>query len=164
MRQDKDSNINLVSNYCIADSLYIPLLMASICKVDEPETIKDKIEQVNLFVDSFINIRTLSARSVTQSTIRDTIYDLVKEIRNLSTEELVEVLKTKYKPLDEFYDNMVLGNYSPAYMHYFWQGSSSIINPNSLLKVYCVAESMTRMYYIRSFKILTMTIMRQEIT
>lgn len=55
MRQDKDSNINLVSNYCIADSLYIPLLMASICKVDEPETIKDKIEQVNLFVDSFIN-------------------------------------------------------------------------------------------------------------
>lgn len=119
MRQDKDSNINLVSNYCIADSLYIPLLMASICKVDEPETIKDKIEQVNLFVDSFINIRTLSARSVTQSTIRDTIYDLVKEIRNLSTEELVEVLKTKYKPLDEFYDNMVLGNYSPAYMHYF---------------------------------------------
>lgn len=119
MRQDKDSNINLVSNYCIADSLYIPLLMASICKVDETETIKGKIEQVNLFVDSFINIRTLSARSVTQSTIRDTIYDLVKEIRNLSTEELVEVLKTKYKPLDEFYDNMVLGNYSPAYMHYF---------------------------------------------
>lgn len=119
MRKDKDSNLNLVSNYCIADSLYIPLLMAPICKVDETETIKDKIEQINLFVDSFINIRTLSGRSVTQSTIRDTIYDLVKEIRNLSKDELEEVLKSKYKPLDEFYDKMVLGNYSPAYMHYF---------------------------------------------
>lgn len=119
MRQDKDSNLNLVSNYCIADSLYIPLLMAPICKVDENETIKEKIEQINLFVDSFINIRTLSGRSVTQSTIRDTIYDLVKEIRNLSIEELEEVLKSKYKPLDKLYDKMVLGNYSPAYMHYF---------------------------------------------
>lgn len=119
MRQDKDSNLNLVSNYCIADSLYIPLLMAPICKVDDAETIKEKIEQINLFVDSFINIRTLSSRSVTQSTIRDTIYDLVKEIRNLSADELREVLKSKYKPLDDLYDKMVLGNYSPAYMHYF---------------------------------------------
>lgn len=119
MRKDKDSNLNLVSNYCIADSLYIPLLMAPICKVDETEKIKEKIEQINLFVDSFINIRTLSGRSVTQSTIRDTIYDLVKEIRNLSIDELEEVLKSKYKPLDELYDKMVLGNYSPAYMHYF---------------------------------------------
>lgn len=119
MRQDKDSSLNLVSNYCIADSLYIPLLMAPICKVDETEKIKEKIEQINLFVDSFINIRTLSGRSVTQSTIRDTIYDLVKEIRNLSIDELEEVLKSKYKPLDELYDKMVLGNYSPAYMHYF---------------------------------------------
>lgn len=119
MRKDKDSNLNLVSNYCIADSLYIPLLMAPICKVDETEKIKEKIEQINMFVDSFINIRTLSGRSVTQSTIRDTIYDLVKEIRNLSIDELEEVLKSKYKPLDELYDKMVLGNYSPAYMHYF---------------------------------------------
>lgn len=118
MRQDKDSSLNLVSNYCIADSLYIPLLMAPICKVDETETIKEKIEQINLFVDSFINIRTLSGRSVTQSTIRDSIYDLVKEIRNLSIDELEEILKSKYKPLDELYDKMVLGNYSPAYMHY----------------------------------------------
>lgn len=118
MRQDKDSSLNLVSNYCIADSLYIPLLMAPICKVDETETIKEKIEQINLFVDSFINIRTLSGRSVTQSTIRDSIYNLVKEIRNLSIDELEEILKSKYKPLDELYDKMVLGNYSPAYMHY----------------------------------------------
>lgn len=119
LRRDSESGLNLVSNYCIADSLYFPLLMAPVCKVDYMKTIKYKLEQVNLYVDSFINIRTLAGRSVTQSTIRDTLYDLIREIRNLTAEGLVEALKLKYKPLDELYADLDLGNYTPSYMHYF---------------------------------------------
>lgn len=119
LRRDSESGLNLVANYCIADSLYFPLLMAPVCKVDYMKTIKYKLEQVNLYVDSFINIRTLAGRSVTQSTIRDTLYDLIREIRNLTAEGLVEALKLKYKPLDELYADLDLGNYSPSYMHYF---------------------------------------------
>lgn len=120
LRSDSGSGLNLVANYCIADSLYFPLLMAPVCKVDYMKSIKYKLDQVNLYVDSFINIRTLAGRSVTQSTIRDTLYDLIKEIRNLSAEELVETLKLKYKPLDELYAELDLGYYSPSYMHYFF--------------------------------------------
>ena len=119
LRLAPDSTLSLVANYCIADSLYMPLLISPICKVDSQSTINDKLEQTNMYVDSFINIRTLAGRSVTQSAIRDMIYDLVKEIRNASYDELTEILKEKYLPLDEIYKTIDLGNYPPSYMHYF---------------------------------------------
>lgn len=91
--------------YPIADSLYYPLLLSSISKMDNIETIKEKLNIVNHFIDVYTNIRVLSNKSITQSTIRYTIYDLIREIRNKSIEELKEILSNRYNELKEKGDN-----------------------------------------------------------
>lgn len=91
----RDPMFNIVSNYCIADSLYMPLMMASVQKSDNQVTIDHKLEAVNRFVDRFINIRTLTRKSVTQTSIRDYIFEIVKEIRNKDEDQVFSILEMK---------------------------------------------------------------------
>lgn len=64
-QQDKLPMLYVVSNYCIADSLYMPLMMAPINKLDDVNIIDLKLEKINTFVDKYINLRTLQSKSVT---------------------------------------------------------------------------------------------------
>ena len=108
---------NIVSNYCIAESLYMPLMMASVQKSDDPTTIDRKLEAVNRFVDRFINIRTLTRKSVTQTSIRDYIFDIVKEIRNKDEDQVFSILENKISA-DEIVPYSFMGSFSSAYIHY----------------------------------------------
>lgn len=108
---------NIVSNYCIADSLYMPLMMASVQKSDDPTTIDRKLEAVNRFVDRFINIRTLTRKSVTQTSIRDYIFDIVKEIRNKDEDQVFSILERKIDS-SEIVPYSFMGSFSSAYIHY----------------------------------------------
>lgn len=108
----------VVSNYCIADSLYIPLMMAPISKLDDTEAINQKLDKINTFVDKYINLRTLQSKSVTQSTIRDAFYDLIKDLRYSSIDDMDSILSNR---LDKSIDKELLSSkkFSPSYMHYF---------------------------------------------
>ena len=74
--------------YTIADSLTYPLYMSAILKTDDKEEINRKITIVAQYIDRLANIRTLSHRSITQSSIRNLIYENVKGIRSLNSSDL----------------------------------------------------------------------------
>lgn len=111
------ASFNIVSNYCIADSLYMPLMMASIQKSDNSTIIDQKLEIVNRFVDRYINIRTLTRKSVTQTSIRDYIFDIVKEIRNKDADIVDDILENNIV-FDDVQPYSFLGVFSSAYAHY----------------------------------------------
>lgn len=74
--------------YTIADSLTYPLYMSAVLKTDSEEEINNKIGIVAQYIDRLANIRTLSHKSITQSSIRNLIYENVKGIRSLNATAL----------------------------------------------------------------------------
>lgn len=86
---DTEFELLYVNNfYTIADSLTYPLYMSAILKTDGETEINSKIGLVAQYIDRLANIRTLSHKSITQSSIRNLIYENVKGIRSLNTADL----------------------------------------------------------------------------
>ena len=116
------STLYLNSFYTIADSLLYPLLMAPISKIDREEVIGEKITIVSSFVDRLANIRTLQNRAITQTSLRNTIYELVKKTRNVNSIQLRDILQEELNKVVEkneiyrFLKEMNNGNY----YHYFY--------------------------------------------
>ena len=81
-------NLYITNFYPLADSLFYPLMLSPISKLDDEFTIEKKISLVAKFIDCYITWRTMQKKSITQSTIRHPMYELTKEIRNLEVEEL----------------------------------------------------------------------------
>ncbi|MGA3015083.1 MAG: DUF262 domain-containing protein [Bacteroidales bacterium] len=114
---------NYISSfYTIAESLSFPLYFATISKIDEEQIIEDKIKLVCEFIDVFVNIRMILGRPVTQSSIRNSFYDLIKGIRNTNINQLKEKLsqelaKSETKPASPFTILHRMDNW--GYYHYF---------------------------------------------
>jgi uncharacterized protein with ParB-like and HNH nuclease domain len=70
------------SFYPIADSLSYPLQISSITKVDDEIIIDEKIKITSKFIDIYTLTRVIIGKSITQSSIRYSIYELVKSVRN----------------------------------------------------------------------------------
>lgn len=121
--ETEDFKILYLNNfYTIADSLMYPLLMAPVSKIDERKVINEKLVLVANYIDKMANIRTLQNRAITQSSIRNTIYELVKKTRGVEIPLLREILQdelNKTYEKDSTYRNlkeMSNGNY----YHYFY--------------------------------------------
>ncbi|MEP3836409.1 MAG: DUF262 domain-containing protein [Algibacter sp.] len=89
-----------VNRYSIANSLFDPLLLAPIKKEDSCEVINQKLNMVARFVETFVVSRSINFKKFSQSSIRYTMYTLVKEIRDKSISELGEILKSKIDAFD----------------------------------------------------------------
>ena len=116
--------------FSLADSLYWPLMMSPLSVLDSESTIQDKFLVVNKFVDCFINRRQLSFKSINQSSVRNYIYELVKKIRELNVEELINTLNSEKEKLAAA--DCVLSSaqgYSQQYLHYFYARNLLDINP-----------------------------------
>jgi hypothetical protein len=94
-------NLYLSSHWNIATSLELPLMMASISKLDDEITINEKLLMVSRFIDIYTVYRTFDGSPITQSAIRYFIYMLVKEIRNKSVSELSEILRRELSKMGE---------------------------------------------------------------
>lgn len=112
----------LTNIYSIADSLSYPLYLSPITKIDNENIINTKISIVAKFIDRYANIRTLQNRTITQSSIRIGIYDLVKQIRNHDESALKCILDAEIQKL---LDASIHGIYTPmqtmnnnGYFHY----------------------------------------------
>lgn len=88
------------SFYPIADSLSYPLLISPISKIDDSKVIDDKIKLTAKFIDIFTLTRVIIGKAITQSTIRYSMYELVKSVRNLETKPLKERLTNELEKLD----------------------------------------------------------------
>ena len=120
---DKEFELLYVNNfYTIADSLTYPLYMSAILKTDDEMEINTKITIVAQYIDRLANIRTLSHKSITQSSIRNLIYENVKGIRSLNTTDLKQYFDKEIEraqggaPIVERLQQM--NNW--GYFHYFF--------------------------------------------
>lgn len=112
----------VMSHYPMADSLYLPFLMSPISKIDSESSIDEKLEITNRFIDSYVNVRTLTHKTITQSSIRDSLYEMIKEVRECDISTLRDVIGNRRYRLTELIEssNHVLTPYSGSYMHYFY--------------------------------------------
>lgn len=81
--------------YPIADSLSYPLLISPISKIDDSSVISEKIRITAKFIDVFTLFRVIIGKAITQSTIRYSMYELVKSVRNLGIGDLKETLNSE---------------------------------------------------------------------
>ena len=104
--------------FTIADSLYYPLMLSPVSKLDDSVTIHDKIRIIGRFVEQYSNFRLLQNKSISQPVIRNNIYDLVKDIRNLDLQSLREVLTAELKKQGKPSDLCHLRIYGSLYLKY----------------------------------------------
>jgi uncharacterized protein with ParB-like and HNH nuclease domain len=94
-------HIYYIGYYPIAYSLSYPLLMAPINMDDDENIICKKLNMVARFIETFIVYRSVNYRTIGQSSLRYTIYSLVKEIRDKSLHDLVKILKNRINDFEE---------------------------------------------------------------
>lgn len=97
----------LSSYWSIANSLAYPLMMAPISKLDDEDTVIEKLNIVSKFLDVFTVSRVVNNRSITQTALRYTIYSLVKDIRGRGVDELRNILKGKLAGPTDSIENLV---------------------------------------------------------
>lgn len=90
----------------LASSLYLPLLMAPIKPNDDKKTINKKLALVSYYLELFVVFRSVNRRNYPHSSIRYTMYNLVKEIRDMDVEPLSNLLKQKASEIEEGLEGM----------------------------------------------------------
>ena len=87
--------------WCIAPSLSYPLYLAPLTTKDTEEEYLQKIEIVAKYIDGFVVRRSVNFRLFSQSSIRYTMCNLVKSIRNKSGDELRQILADNMSVIDD---------------------------------------------------------------
>ena len=121
----------ITAQYPLADSLQLPLFLSPIRKADTPEEIWKKLNLINAYIDVYVNRRIIWNRSVTQSTVRNFIYNLLKEIRDMSVGDLERHLSISLHNMFE----PLLKEQAPMhcnliYAHYFMGRIVHYVRPN----------------------------------
>jgi uncharacterized protein with ParB-like and HNH nuclease domain len=93
-------------NWGIAESLAFPLMMAPLKSSDSPDTARQKINEVARFLETFAVRRSINFRKFGASSIRYTMYTLVKELRGKDLEALKSILKDKLNEMVETWEGM----------------------------------------------------------
>lgn len=88
-----EHRLRLISYKGVSQSLSFPLILAPIMKTDIEDIIDKKTEIVIRYIDSFGVFRMLLNESITHSSIRNTIYLKIKDIRDNNINELESKLK-----------------------------------------------------------------------
>jgi len=103
---DKLESIFYINERGLATSIYYPLLMAPINVGEDEETMDKKLALVSRYLEMFVVFRAVNYKNFAHSSIRYTMYNLVKEIRGKSTEELLEILKKQASQFEEKLDGL----------------------------------------------------------
>lgn len=98
--------IYYINRWGIADSLRYPLLLAPLNKEDDDEIVHQKMNLVARYIETFVVRRSINFRLFAASSIRYTMYSLVKEIRNKDVSELTAILTSKVDSMEESLDGI----------------------------------------------------------
>lgn len=121
LKQESHAGFESIYNnsfFTIADSLYYPLMLAAVSKIDTEEDINQKLSIVGRFIERYSNLRLLQNKSISQTVIRNNIYDLVKTIRNLDKENLRKVLSEELSKISSQFNKPAFPINSWQYMKY----------------------------------------------
>ena len=98
---DRLDSIFYINFIGLASSIYYPLLMAPINIGEDAAIVEKKLNLVAKYLEMFIVFRAINYKNFSHSSIRYTMYNLVKEIRGLDLPQLSKTLK-KYSEQFEY--------------------------------------------------------------
>lgn len=90
----------------IADSLSYPLMLSPLKATDAPDVVRRKINEVARFMEAFAVRRSVNFRKFSASSIRYTMYSLVKELRGKDHDSLKSTLRKKLNEMEEKWDGI----------------------------------------------------------
>jgi uncharacterized protein with ParB-like and HNH nuclease domain len=93
-------------NWGIADSLGFPLMLAPLKSTDSADVTRQKINEVARFMETFTVRRSINFRKFGASSIRYTMYSLVKELRGKDLNSLRTLLNAKLAEMPEKWEGM----------------------------------------------------------
>lgn len=102
--QEDLEHVYYINDWGIASSLSFPLLLAPLTIEDTDNEVKEKMNLVAKYIETFVVRRAVNYRKFASSSIRYTMYSLVKEIRGKSIEELKTILSQKLIDMPEKWD------------------------------------------------------------
>lgn len=97
-------SIHYAYQWGIATSLSYPLMLAPLKTTDTIELANTKMNLVAKYIEIFCVRRSINFRTFSASSIRYTMYNLVKEIRDKDIEELRLIFIKKLSEMDEQWD------------------------------------------------------------
>lgn len=101
-------------------TLQSQLLLAPICYEDDWTVIKEKLNLVARYIDLLIVARVTNYRSLDYSTIKNAVFNLTKDIRNVTVDELKIKLLNNYADLEYNVDEAIwsfgLNGYTKKYI------------------------------------------------
>lgn len=99
-------NVFYHCNWGIADSLGFALMLAPLNSSDSSEVTRMKINEVARFMETFAVRRSVNFRKFGASSIRYTMYSLVKELRGKDLDSLQTLLKGKLDDMPEKWEGI----------------------------------------------------------
>jgi uncharacterized protein with ParB-like and HNH nuclease domain len=99
-------HVYYIQRWGIANSLSYPLMLASLNTSDTPHEVTQKINLVAKYIETFVVRRSVNFKNFSASSIRYTMYTLVKEIRNKTYTELKLLLANKLNEMDKTWDGI----------------------------------------------------------
>jgi len=110
LRASKTLTPNLESVYLNNEhnfTLQYPLILAAIIKTDDELTVSRKIRVVSSFVDILIHRRLWTFKAVDYRNMRYAMFNVIKDIRGKSLEELADLLTQRLATEPQFSDNQI---------------------------------------------------------
>ena len=94
-------HLHYINYWGIADSLQDPLLLSSIRFGDEEETIKRKLDFTARFIETFTVRRSINYKKFGQTSIKYTMFNLIKLIRNNDLDKLGQNLTKEASEIEQ---------------------------------------------------------------
>jgi Protein of unknown function (DUF1524) len=95
-----------IKHWGIAPSLAFPLMLAPLKSTDSPEVTRQKINEVARYIETFVVRRSINFRNFWASSIRYTMYSLVKELRGKDLDSLRTILQGKLDEMEQSWDGV----------------------------------------------------------
>lgn len=95
-----------ISRWGIAPTLSYPLMLAPLNIDDDDRTVAAKIHAVAAYIEAFVVRRSVNFRNFSASSIRYTMYSLVKELRGLDLPALQALLTLKLVDMKESFEGI----------------------------------------------------------
>jgi uncharacterized protein with ParB-like and HNH nuclease domain len=100
-------HLHYLNYWGIAESLEDAIIMASIKSTDDKETINRKIDFSARYIETFTVQRSINFRKFNQSSIKYSMFNLIKKIRNNSLQNLSKNLIEEVNSIDEKWDGFL---------------------------------------------------------
>ena len=99
--------IYYISSFSLASSLTMPMLFSPINIIDSDDTVKYKLQIVAKFIEAFTVLRMVNYKTISQNSLRYTLYTIVRDIRDKDSAELIKYFQEKIASFEENLDGIL---------------------------------------------------------